>query len=199
MQEQRTSSRRAQRARRQKKRTVVIILIAVLLLLMIAGGILLLLQHRQPAGYERYQFDTDAIAGRIQMMSEDQIQQELDRLVEEGMFNISIASAIVFDSPQAEGQARIENVEANRYHMQVDIRLDDTGELVYASKLIQPGYSIENIRLSKQLSPGEYTATAVFSAITKEELQLFGQAAAQIKLYVMDEEGRIPTPTPVAQ
>lgn len=199
MQEQRTSSRGAQRARRQKKRTVLIILIAVLLLLMIAGGILLLLQHRQPAGYERYQFDTDAIAGRIQMMSEDQIQQELDRLVEEGMFNISIASAIVFDSPQAEGQARIENVETNRYHMQVDIRLDDTGELVYASKLIQPGYSIENIRLSKQLPPGEYAATAVFSAITKEELQLFGQAAAQIKLYVMDEEGRIPTPTPGAQ
>ena len=108
------------------------------------------------------------------------------------MFNISIASAIVFESPTAEGEARIENIEANPYHMQVDIILDETGETIYQSKLIRPGYSIEKIRLEKELEPGEYPVTAVFSAITQEEMQLFGQAGAQIKIYILDENGRVP-------
>jgi len=147
-------------------------------------------------GYDRYQFDTDAMEGRIQRMSDEEIQQELDRVVEEGMFNISIASSIVFESPDGEGQARIENIEANRYHMQVDIVLDETQEVIYSSKLIRPGYSIEYITLDKQLEPGEYDVTAMFSAITQEEMQLFGQAAAQIRIYVLDENGNIPRPTP---
>ncbi|MBE5803141.1 MAG: hypothetical protein E7316_01345 [Clostridiales bacterium] len=185
------------RSRKKKTQLILVIALALILIAAIVTGVLLLLNDKSDAEYERYQFDTDAIAGRIQRMSEEEIQQELNRVVEEGMFNISIASAIVFTSPEAEGQARIENTEANHYHMQVDIFLDETGELVYASKLLQPGYSIENIRLTSALAPGEYNATAVFSAITQEEMQLFGQAAAQIKLYIMDENGRIPTPTPL--
>ena len=148
------------------------------------------------AGFKRYQFDTEALEGRIQQMTEEEIQAELNRVVEEGMFNISIASAIVFESPTGEGEARIENVAANRYHMQVDIILDETGETVYTSKLIKPGFAVEKITLDKPLEPGEYHATAVFSAITQDELALFGQAAAEIRLCVLDEDGNMPTPTP---
>jgi len=176
----------------QKKtnRKGLIIAIAALLLLLIAfAGWFFFLRD---TGYDRYEFDTDAMLGRIQTMSEEEIQEELNRVVEEGMFNISIASAIVFESPEAEGEVRIENIPANKYHMQVDIILDETGETVYSSKLIKPGYSIEKISLSEELEPGEYAATAVFSAITQEEMQLFGQAGAQIKLYVLDENGSIP-------
>ena len=184
-----------------KKRWVLIaVCIAVAVLLALAAvGAYQYLESIRNAGYERYQFDTDAMEGRIQKMTEEEIQAELNRVVEEGMFNISIASAIVFETPTAEGQARIENIAANRYHMQVDIYLDETGEKIYASKLIQPGYSIEYIVLDKELEPGEYAATAIFSAITQEEMQLFGQAGAQIKLYVLDEQGRVPTPTPTVE
>ena len=150
---------------------------------------------REPEEYELYQFDTAAMAGRIQNLSEEEIQAELDRVIEEGMFNISIASAIVFETPEAEGQARIENIEANNYYMQVDILLDDTGETVYSSRLIRPGYSIEYITLNRALEPGEYAATAVFSAITQEEMQIYGTAAAQIRLFVLGGEE---TPAPSA-
>ena len=172
-----------------KNKTMLIVL-AVLLLCAIGFGLWFFLLR--DTGYERYEFDTDAMAGRIQTMTEEEIQEELNRVVEEGMFNISIASAIVFESPDAQGEARIENVAANNYHMQVDIILDESGETVYSSKLIQPGYSIEHIKLSEKLEPGEYEATAIFSAITKEEMQLFGTAGAQIKLYVLDENCRVP-------
>jgi len=172
-----------------KNKTMLVVLAVVLLCLIGFGLWFFLLRD---TGYERYEFDTDAMAGRIQTMSEEEIQAELNRVVEEGMFNISIASAIVFESPDGEGEARIENIAANNYHMQVDIFLKDSDKPVYSSKLIQPGYSIQMIKLNRELEPGEYEATAVFSAITKEEKQLFGTAGAEIKLYVLDEEGRVP-------
>ena len=176
----------------------IIVLVIILVLAAIAGaGVYVWYNFIRDTGeYERYQFDTEAMAGRIQRLSEEEIQAELSRVIEEGMFNISIASAIVFESPEGEGEARIENIAANHYHMQVDILLDDTREVVYSSNLIRPGFSIENIKLTRPLEPGEYSATAIFSAITQEEMQLFGQAGAQVKLYVLDENGKIPEPTP---
>ena len=161
-----------------------------LVLLLLAFGIWFF--FLRDTGYDRYEFDTEAMAGRLRTMTEEEIQEELNRVVEEGMFNISIASAIVFESPMAEGEARIENIEANPYHMQVEIFLDETGESIYSSKLIRPGYSIEKIKLTKELEPGEYPVTAIFSAITQEEMQLFGQAGAQIKIYILDESGHVP-------
>ena len=181
--------------RTTKKKSILLpVIIAICLIMAVLAAVWFFVLRDQ--GYERYEFDTDAIAGRIQTMTEEEIQEELNRVVEEGMFNISIASAIVFESPTGEGEARIENVAANNYHMQVDITLDETGETIYSSKLIKPGYSIPNIKLSKRLEPGRYEATAMFSAITQDELKLFGQAGAQINIYVCDEEGNIPMESP---
>ena len=191
----RKNGKKKKKKKKSGRKWLIILLILLLLAVLIAGGILVY-KVNQKREFERYQFDTSAMEGRIQMMTEEEIQAELNRVVEEGMFNISIASSVVFDPKTEMGEARIENIHANNYHMQVDIFLDDTGELVYSSKLIQPGYSIEHIKLDRKLAPGEYRATAIFSAITKKELQLFGQAGAQIKLYIPDEDGKYPTPTP---
>lgn len=177
-----------------KNRRVLWIVFIVVAVLAVIGVLAYVLISQNNKGYERYVFDTTAMEGRIQMMTEEEIQAELNRVVEEGMFNISIASAIIFENPKAQGQARIENIAANNYHMQVDIILDETGETIYSSKLIQPGYSVEYITLEKKLEPGEYEATAIFSAITQEELQVFGTAGAKITLYIFD--GAVPTPTP---
>lgn len=188
--------RRNRRPRRAWRVRIILFVILIAVALAATGYYVWDRHIRKTAGYERYQFDTAAMAGRIQNLSEEEIQAELDRVIEDGMFNISIASAIVFETPKDEGQARIENIAANKYHMQVDIVLDETGETVYSSRLIQPGYSIESITLNRELEPGEYRATAVFSAITQESLQLFGTAGAQITLYVFGGET---TPTPVQQ
>ncbi|MBR6525367.1 MAG: hypothetical protein IKT57_05295 [Clostridia bacterium] len=207
--------------RKNRKKRRLMIIIAVLVVVVIAAGVLIGMsmwkkQVLEQQKFDAYQFDTNAMAGRIKNMTEEEIQAELNRVVEEGMFNISIASAIVLDPVKTveekldngrtvkknvrEGEARIENIQANRYHMQVDIFRDDNGECIYSSKLIRPGYSIEYIQLDeKAIKPGEYDVTAVFSAITQEELQLYGQAAAQIKLYVTDENGRIPLATATPQ
>lgn len=170
---------------KKKKNKRILVIIGLLLLLFGLIGILLL-NKKKAEVYGKYIFDEAAVAGRIQNMSEDEIQDELNRVVAEGMFNISIASSVVYDLEAGEGQARIENILANHYNMQVDIVLDETGETIYSSGLIQPGYAIDKISFDHELEPGEYPATAVFKAITTDDYLLYGSAAAQIRIYVLN-------------
>ena len=80
--------------------------------------------------------DPTAQDGQAPYKSAEEIQAELDREVEEGMFNISIASSIQFDDGTSSGTAYIENIPGNRYLMKVSITSDDTGEVLYESGVL---------------------------------------------------------------
>lgn len=129
-------------------------------------------------------YDESSRQGQAPYKSPEEIQAELDRMVEEGMFSISIESVIEFDAPDAEGLAYIENVPGNRYDMQVTLTLDDAGEVVYESKAIAPGNFIESIKLAKQLEAGTHNATALFTALDRTTHEEVGQAAAEVKLSI---------------
>lgn len=91
--------------------------------------------------------------------SEKEIQEELNKVVEEGMFNISIASVVTVDENGADAMARIENIAANHHHMKVTITLDGETEPIYESAGIAPGQYIEHVKLKRTLSAGTYSAT----------------------------------------
>lgn len=129
-------------------------------------------------------YDASARAGQAPTKTPEEIQAELNRVVEEGMFNISIASTIDFASPGSPGTANIENVPGNRYDMQVSIVLDATETTLYESGIIAPGSYIESIQLSELLDPGEHGATATFTALDRETHEQAGQAAAKVRLVV---------------
>lgn len=131
-------------------------------------------------------FDPNAKAGQVPDKTPEEMQAELDRIVEEGMFDISIASVIEFASPEAAGKACIENVPGNRYDMTVTIRLDETGEEVYASRGVAPGNYIEDIALTRELARGDHGATATFTAYDRENHVEVGTAAAKVVLAVGD-------------
>lgn len=153
----------------------------VILILVGVIAWLLLRPQEQPAGLTRA---ADAQLGQLEGKTEEQIVEELNRIVEEGMFNISINTQISFPNGTAEGQAYIDNISANHYNMTVQIVLDDTGESVYQSGGIRPGQYIENITLSKALPKGSYKATAIFTAHDPEDQSEVGQAAAEVLLTV---------------
>lgn len=129
-------------------------------------------------------FDDSAKTGNLPGKTMDEIQAELDRVVEEGMFNISISAEVFFEDGSKEGAVRIENVKANPYYMQVTITLDDTGETIYESKIIKQEQYIEKIKLNKDLPQGNYSATAVFTALDQTTFDAVGTAAAKITLIV---------------
>ena len=122
--------------------------------------------------------------GQLDGKSEAEIRAELDRIVEEGMFNISIARTVYMDTGNSEGEFRIENSPANRYDMQVDIALADTGEVIYSSDVIEPNYHIQYARLDTVLPAGTYNCIATFHAIDPETDEEIGQAACALTIVV---------------
>lgn len=123
--------------------------------------------------------------GQLDGKTAEEIQAELDRFVEEGMMNISIASVIEFENGGAEGEVKIENSPANHYLMQVEITLNDTGEVVYTSEILEPNYHIQYAKLDVNLPAGSYPCTATFYALDTETEELVGQASAAVTLVVL--------------
>lgn len=130
-------------------------------------------------------FDDSAKSGSYAGKTEEEIIADLNRQVDEGMMNISIAATITFEEGSGFGDARIENAEANRFDQRVAITLDDTGETVYESGAIAPGSHIQSIQLDRTLEPGTYPATATFTGYDTETHAEKGRAAAQIRLVVL--------------
>lgn len=166
-------------AKPPKKRAPLIIAIIIAVIVLIVGLCLWFF-----LGGGNNFFDSRAQQGQAPYKTQEEIQAELDRVVEEGMLNLSIASVIEFENGTSEGAAYIENVPSNRYVLRVSITLDSTGEQVYQSGGLRPDSYIEYITLSEDLAAGTYPATATFVAYNPDTLQEVGQAAAKITIVV---------------
>lgn len=120
--------------------------------------------------------------------SEAEIQEELNRVVEEGTMAISINVNPVFSDGASEGTLEIENVPSNKYAQVVSITLDDSGKEIYNSGLIQPNYHIQTDKLSEALAAGTYDCTATFTAYDTSDSENpieVGSAAAKITISVL--------------
>ena len=159
------------------------VFLVIILILMGVIAWLLLRPAEKPAGLARA---AGAQLGQLEGKTEEEIQKELNRIVDEGMFNISINTAPTFENGGAEGPLMIENVPGNRYLMQVQITLDDTGELIYETGLIEPNHHIQNAKLDVELGKGEYLATAVFNAYDPETEEYIGSAGAKLTITVLN-------------
>lgn len=137
---------------------------------------------QQPALEDWY--DSNAAQGQFEGKSKEEIQAALNEEVAKGMMNISIAAVITFPDGASEGEARIENIAANPMDQKVTIALKDGDEVVYESGAIAPDQHIQNIKLSRDLEPGEYAAVATFTGYDRETHKKTGQAAAEITLRV---------------
>lgn len=149
---------------------VVLAIIAIIVSVFAFGG----------AGF----YDDASKDGQAPYKTDEEMRAEMDRSVEDGMLNISIASMIEFQNGTSPGTAYIENVPSNKYVMKVTITLDSNGDVVYQSGGIKPDSYIESITLTQDLPAGTYPATATFTAYEPDSLDEVGQAAAKITLVI---------------
>lgn len=167
-----------------KKKVLYIVLVALLLAVIGVMAVLLLRRPDSGKSASEKNRDPNAAAGQYQGKTQEEIQAELNRIVAEGMFNISINSSVTMASGSDEAELRIENIAANHHLMSVEITLDDTGEVIYTSGLIEPGYHIQSVPLNRVLPKGVYGVTAVFTAYDLETEAPVGRAAAKITITV---------------
>lgn len=175
-----------------KSNRVVIILLLIIIALLAAGMVFLITMNNNKKEESKEDIlepnplvaETEAELGIMPGMSDDEIKDRLNRLVADGMLNVSMNSTPYFEDGKSKGNLRIENIPGNSYSFTVEINRDDTGETIYKSNLIDPGYYVENAKLDVELSRGEYPCTAIFTAYDMEKDYQIGTAAMEITITV---------------
>jgi hypothetical protein len=166
---------------------VAVVIIAVLLLLLLLMSLFVVLRTGASAddegGFSLF-WDPDAQEGEVTQKTQEEIQAELNRQVEEGMICISMNSAPVFASGTAKGDLLIVNDKSNRYPQVVYILRQDTGEEIYRSGAIAVGSKIEQAALDVDLAPGTYDCVAYFNNVDPDTGEFLGTAGAEIQITV---------------
>lgn len=130
--------------------------------------------------------DGNAQEGQIEGRPVEEIQEELNRMVEEGMINISMNLNPVFKDGTSEGNLLIMNEEINRHPQVIEIYRKDTEELIYKSGLIPVGSRVETGKLLVDLDAGEYSCVAYFNSVDENTGELLGKAGAEITVIVQE-------------
>lgn len=122
--------------------------------------------------------------GMLPTDNPDEVLALLQEKVDENQFAFRINANPVFSGDCKKGNLRIENPARNIYCMQIELILDETGEILYASPLIKPNQYIEHVDLTRQLDIGNHAATVRFIAIHPDTDAYMGEVAAAITLGV---------------
>ena len=118
--------------------------------------------------------DNNAQEGGLVYRSQEEIQAELNRKVEEGMIHISMNTSPVFPSGTEKGNLLIVNSESNRYPQIVYIVRKDTAV----------GSKIEYAALDVDLPAGSYECVAYFNNADPDTGAVLGTAGAEITVTV---------------
>lgn len=158
-----------------------------LLVLLLAAGVFWWSSQSAMDKTTKYWFDKAAQSGTLTGTTPKDVQGVLDTIVEEGMFNVSVNSQVVFENSREPGSLGLENISANRYYCRVILVRNDNGETIYKSKGIKPGQYLDEITLSKNLEAGTYPCTARVIATDPETLDDVGQVDVQVEVVVLNE------------
>lgn len=165
--------------KKQKKSPLPLLL---LLLLLVGGG---LFAWKMVSGGEvDERMEPNAVVGNMPGKSQEQIEAELTRQISEKEIAFSINAAPVFETGDSKGNILFENPASNKKLTRVEIRIDDTEELIYKSGLLEPGSYIPSAQLLVELEPGSYTCTALIYAYRQEDDSYIGKVAAGLNISV---------------
>lgn len=175
-----------QTGKKEKKGKLQLLIILLLLALLALGaGMYYQLTKEEPL--DRLARDSLALGGMLPGKTPEEISNLLNEKVEEGMVNIGIAAEPVFEQNGKKGRLGIENIAANRYSFRVTLTLDETGEVIYESGLIDPGYYIEFVELNKTLQAGDHPAMASIVTYSLDETEdEIAETRVKLILHVMD-------------
>ncbi|MFK4894272.1 MULTISPECIES: hypothetical protein [Lactococcus] len=165
--------------RKEKKK----ILVVILLLLVISVGYF---------GYKSIKNQPkEIIAGsylpegkNAKKISDKERKKAANKKVDESKFTLTIYPEATFEENKEKGSLYIRNPLENSYPIAVQIIEDKSGDIIYESGAIQPGYEVTEGELIKKLPKGKYKCTANVSIFDAKTQKYKGQTAAEIEVNV---------------
>lgn len=119
-----------------------------------------------------------------QPISDRNLQDEVNKAVEAGMFNVFMNTDLVFENSESKGNLMIQNSETNNAPVFVEIYTKESNEIIYKSYEIPVGYKIEEGRLLKPLEKGVYDCIAYFNVVNEETKVTTSKIGLNVKLTI---------------
>lgn len=101
----------------------------------------------------------------------------------ENMKHISMENQVFAEDQFSKAEARIVNQAESIFGCKVIIMRDATGEIIYASDIIEPGHYVEYIELKGSLKKGYYPCTAVWDFYTEND-EYAGETAWKVVVII---------------
>lgn len=136
------------------KKFIVVTVILGLIIVVLAGVLVIKTFDTKEGGTKTEQPVTEyeQQVDQITEIDKEERQKQLDQIVEDGKINIQYSLGAVFNGKVSES-FNVKNIENNK-HPIIFTLYDEDGEVIYESKQIEPGYEINSIELTKELSEG---------------------------------------------
>ncbi len=116
--------------------------------------------------------------------ADDEVVRDIrNRELFANMAHIAMEQQIFFADADSSGEAGIANRPEASFSCAVSLMRDATGEIIYESGLIDPGFYIKTIHLNSRLKKGYYPCTAVWNFYT-ENGEYAGETAWKVVIII---------------
>lgn len=170
------SQEQEQNNKKKKRNKIITFIIMLLLLLLLLTRCCSSCSNMTPSDISQGEIEWN------QPRASRDLQAEIDKAVEQGMFNVFMNTNVVFKDGNSKGNMMIQNIDTNVYPMYVEIYNNDN--LLYKSDIIDPGYKIEEAKLDTVLSKGTYDCTAYFYVTDSNKQEVQNKIGLNIKIIV---------------
>ena len=136
---------------------------------------------------DQYALENNVRVGNVENLSEAERQAQMQEVVDNGMIAISInATPFISISSPGEGVNWVlQNPENQQKYIRVEVRLDETNELIYETGMLPPNTYIDSAPINIDLGVGVYPCTATFYGYKLDTQVFVGQAGAKVDLTVV--------------
>jgi len=130
-----------------------------------------------------FDYDTSAVA-----TDEDSLAKALEDMAnkaKEGTMTLRMKTT-ASSTDGLNFSCALANAPDNRYDMFMTLYLDETGEELYKSGLIPLGMEINSFQVNRQLAPGTYEATLVYSQVNDDKTTIHSTVNVGLTLSVSE-------------